>query len=123
MIGVNELTDLNCHSLELLEKFLVVLSPYAPHICEELWALSGHSGSVLDATYPIVEEKYLIETSKEYPLAINGKTRATLIIDLNATQEEVEKLVLQEPVVIKWLEGNPPKKIIFVKNKMINVVV
>ena len=123
MIGVNELTDLNCHSIELLEKFLVVLSPYAPHICEELWALSGHSGSVLDATYPIVEEKYLVETSKEYPLAINGKTRATLIIDLNATQEEVEKLVLQEPVVIKWLEGNPPKKIIFVKNKMINVVV
>jgi leucyl-tRNA synthetase len=78
---------------------------------------------VLDATYPVVEEKYLVETSKEYPLAINGKTRATLTIDLNATQAEVEKLVLQEPVVIKWLEGNPPKKIIFVKNKMINVVV
>ena len=85
--------------------------------------MTGHEGSVLDASYPKVEEKYLVETSKEYPLAINGKTRATLTIDLNATQEEVEKMVLQEPVVIKWLEGNSPKKIIFVKNKMINVVV
>ncbi len=122
MIGVNDLNDLNCHSLELLEKFLIILTPYAPHICEELWSLTGHSGSILDASYPEVEEKYLVETSKEYPLAINGKTRTTLQLDMNATQEDVERIVMAEPVVLKWLEGKQPKKIIFVKNKMINVV-
>ena len=122
MIGVNELSELQCRSKILLEKFLVVLSPYAPHVCEELWHAIGANGSVLDATYPPVENQYLIETSKEYPIAINGKTRTTLMIDLNATQQEIEQLVLNEPVVQKWLEGNAPKKIIYVKNKMINVV-
>ena len=122
MIGVNELTDLQCKSTLLLEKFLIVLSPYAPHICEELWNAIGAGGSVLDAAYPQIEEKYLVETSKEYPVAINGKTRTTMMIELTATQQEFEKLVLDEPVVKKWLEGKPPKKIIYVKNKMINVV-
>lgn len=122
MIGVNELSELQCKSRILLEKFLVVLSPYAPHVCEELWHAIGANGSVLDAAYPQVENQYLIETSKEYPIAINGKTRTTLMIDLNATQQEIEQLVLNEPVVQKWLEGNAPKKIIYVKNKMINVV-
>lgn len=122
MIGVNELTDLKCHSKELLEKFLVILSPYAPHICEELWHAIGNKGSVLDATYPAIEEKYLIESTKEYPIAINGKTRTTINLDVNLTQAQVEELVMKDPVVIKWLEGNAPKKIIYVKNKMINVV-
>jgi leucyl-tRNA synthetase len=122
MIGVNELTDLNCHSKDLLAKFLVVLAPYAPHIAEELWAATGQAGSVLDASYPEVEEKYLVETSKEYPVAINGKTRTTMNLDVNATQADVEALVLADPIVMKWLEGEPPKKIIYVKNKMINVV-
>ena len=122
MIGVNELTDLQCRSKALLEKFLIVLSPYAPHICEELWAAIGAEGSVLDAAYPKIEEQFLVETSKEYPVAINGKTRTTMMIELTATQQEIEKLVLEEPVVKKWLEGKTPKKIIYVKNKMINVV-
>jgi leucyl-tRNA synthetase len=122
MIGVNDLTDLHCHSKDLLAKFLVVLAPYAPHIAEELWTATGQTGSVLDASYPAVEEKYLIETSKEYPVAINGKTRTTLNLDVNATQADVEALVLVDPIVMKWLEGKPPKKIIYVKNKMINVV-
>ena len=122
MIGVNDLTDLHCHSKDLLAQFLVVLAPYAPHIAEELWAVLGQSGSVLDASYPAVEEKYLVETSKEYPVAINGKTRTTLNLDINATQADVEALVLVDPIVMKWLEGKPPKKIIYVKNKMINVV-
>ena len=122
MIGVNELTDLKCHSKDLLEKFLVVLSPYAPHICEELWQAIGNQGSVLDAQFPTIEEKYLIETSKEYPIAINGKTRTTIMLDINLGQAEIEALVVKDPVVVKWLEGNPPKKIIYVKNKMINVV-
>ena len=122
MIGVNELTELKCHSKELLEKFLVVLSPYAPHISEELWHAIGNGGSVLDATFPTIEEKYLVETSKEYPIAINGKTRTTIMLDINLTQADVEGLVMQDPVVVKWLEGKAPKKIIYVKNKMINVV-
>ena len=122
MIGVNELTDLKCHSKELLEKFIIILSPYAPHICEELWHAIGNEGSVLDATYPAIEEKYLIESTKEYPIAINGKTRTTINLDVNLTQVEVEELVMRDPVVIKWLDGSSPKKIIYVKNKMINVV-
>jgi leucyl-tRNA synthetase len=122
MIGVNELTDLKCHSKDLLEKFLVVLSPYAPHICEELWKAIGNQGSVLDAQFPTIEEKYLIEASKEYPIAINGKTRTTIMLDVNLGQAEIEALVVKDPVVVKWLEGNQPKKIIYVKNKMINVV-
>lgn len=123
MIGLNELTDLHCHSKELLQKFLVVLSPYAPHISEELWNAIGCSGSVLDAVYPEVEKEYLVETSKEYPIAINGKTRTTMMLALEITQEQIEQLVMQEPVVQKWLEGKQPKKIIYVKNKMINVVI
>jgi leucyl-tRNA synthetase len=123
MIGVNELTDLKCHSLELLEKLLVVLSPYAPHIAEELWFRIGKDGSVLDADYPVLEEKYLVETTCEYPVAINGKTRTTMELDVIIGQPEVERLVMADPVVIKWLEGKTPKKIIYVKGKMINVVV
>lgn len=123
MIGINELTDLKCHSLDLLEKLLVILSPYAPHITEELWSLIGKEGSVLDAVYPVLEEKYLVETTCEYPVAINGKTRTTMQLDVNIHQAEVEKLVVADPVVIKWLEGKAPKKIIYVKGKMINVVI
>ncbi len=123
MIGVNELTDLRCHSKLVLEKFLVVLSPYAPHICEELWHAIGCSGSVLDAAYPEIVEQYLVETSKEYPIAINGKTRTTMKLALDITQDQIEQMVLQEPVVQKWLEGKQPKKIVYVKNKMINVVI
>ena len=123
MIGVNDLTDLHCHSIELLEKFLVILTPFAPHIAEELWQLTGHQGSILDASYPVVEENYLVETSKEYPVAVNGKTRIVINLDLSATQEEVEAIVLKEPMIAKWLDGKPPKKVIFIKNKMINVVI
>jgi leucyl-tRNA synthetase len=123
MIGVNELTDLDCHAADLLSKLLIVIAPYAPHLAEELWTAMGNQGSVLDAPYPAIEEKYLIETTKEYPVAVNGKTRTTLNIDLNATQADVETIVLADPMVLKWLEGKSPKKIIFVKGKMINLVV
>ena len=131
MILVNELTDAGCHKKEILEKMLIVLAPYAPHIAEELWqALNsspsgeGRDGaSVLDAAYPAIEEKYLIETSKEYPIAINGKTRATMNVSLDATQQDVEAMVLANELVIKWLDGKQPKKIIYVKNRMINVVI
>ena len=123
MILVNELTDLKCHKREILEPLLILLTPYAPHIAEELWHALGNTTSVLDAAYPVFEEKYVTETSKEYPISVNGKLRTTMHISLDATQEEVEKLALSNEVVQKWMEGKSPKKIIFVKNKMVNVVV
>ncbi len=97
--------------------------PFAPHIAEELWHLLGHHSSVVTANFPKWEEKYLAETSKEYPISVNGKLRTTINISLDASQDEVEKIVLSNDVVKKWLEGKPPKKIIYVKGKMVNVVV
>ncbi|HMH23351.1 MAG TPA: class I tRNA ligase family protein [Puia sp.] len=126
MIGVNELNDLKCHKKEVLEKLLIILTPYAPHVCEELWHLIGNAAngsSVLDAPYPKVEAQYLVESAKNYPIAINGKTRTEMNISLDATQQQVEEMILADEVVRKWLEGKPPKKVVYVKNKMINVVV
>jgi leucyl-tRNA synthetase len=123
MVCVNELGELKCHKKEILEKLLIILAPYAPHIAEELWHELGHTTTILDATYPAVEEKYLIESSKEYPVSINGKMRTTIDMALDISQDEVEKIVLANEVVQKWLEGKTPKKIIYVKNKMVNVVV
>jgi leucyl-tRNA synthetase len=123
MIAVNELTDLKCYKKEILEPLLILLTPYAPHICEELWSLSGNKNTIVDQGYPKFEEKYVAESSKEYPISINGKLRTTMNISLDAAQPEVEKFVLENDVVKKWLEGKPPKKIIYVKGKMVNVVV
>jgi leucyl-tRNA synthetase len=123
MICVNELTDLKCHKKEVLEQLLILLAPYAPHISEELWSILGNSGTILDAPFPEWKDKYLKETSKAYPVAINGKTRTELTIALDATQQQVEDIIIKNAIVMKWLDGKPPKKIIYVKNKMINVVV
>ncbi len=123
MIAVNELTDLKCYKKEVLEQLLILLTPYAPHIAEELWQQLGNSGSILDANYPAFEAKYVTESSKEYPVSINGKTRTTMNIALDATPEEVEKLVMANEVVKKWVEDKPVKKFIFVKGKMVNVVI
>lgn len=122
MIATNELTDLKCHKRKVLESLLVLLTPYAPHIAAELWSLLGNVTSVLDQPYPVFEEKYVKETSKAYPVAINGKTRTEMTIALDVTQQQVEEMVLADETVKKWLEGKQPKKIIYVKNKMINVV-
>jgi leucyl-tRNA synthetase len=123
MICVNELADLKCHKKEILEQVLILLTPYAPHIAEELWSQLGNSGTILDASYPIFESKYTVESSKEYPISINGKVRANINIALDVEQPEVEKIVLANETVQKWLEGKEPKKIIYVRNKMVNVVV
>lgn len=123
MIGANELSDLKCHKKQVLEKFAVSLAAYAPHMAEELWQILGKEGSVLNSPWPAVEEQYLVETSKVYPVAINGKTRTELSLSLDATQHQVEELVLADQTVQKWLEGKAPKKVIYVKNKMINLVV
>ena len=123
MITVNELGELKTHKKEILEQLLILLTPYAPHICEELWHELGNENSVLDAPYPVYNEKFLIESSKLYPVAINGKTRTELNISLEANQQQVEEMVLSDESVKKWLNGNAPKKVIYVKNKMINIVV
>ena len=123
MITVNELGELKCHKKEILEKLLIILTPYAPHICEELWHELGNESTILDAVYPKFEEKFLVESAKLYPVAINGKTRTEINISLDANQQQVEELILADDAVRKWLNGNSPKKIIYVKNKMINIVV
>jgi leucyl-tRNA synthetase len=133
MICVNELSDLKCHKKEILEPLVIMLAPYAPHIAAELYAelrkapspleRAGGEVSVLNASFPKFEAKYVAESTKDYPVAINGKTRTELKLDLNITQQEVEQIVLNNEVVLKWLEGKQPKKIIYVKNKMINIVV
>jgi len=124
MVCVNELTDVKCHKKEVLQPLVIMLTPYAPHIAEELYqALNGASASVLDAAFPTFEAKYLVESSKEYPVSINGKLRTTINMPLGLTQAEVEETVLANDVVAKWLEGKPPKKLIYVPNKMVNVVI
>jgi leucyl-tRNA synthetase len=128
MIAVNELTDFKCQSREILVPLLVLLQPYAPHISEELYALLEPAkglpaGPGLNgASYPLFEAKYVAETTKLYPVAINGKTRTQLELPLTITAAEVEALVNADPVVLKWLDGKPPKKVIYVPNRMINVV-
>jgi leucyl-tRNA synthetase len=135
MIAVNELNDLKCHKKEILEPLLILLAPYAPHIAEELYhhlqgaakapSLGGGLGevSILDASYPKLEQKYLVESSKEYPVSVNGKLRTTINIALGAAESEVEQIVLANEVIKKWLEGKQPKKIIYKEGKMVNVVV
>ncbi len=123
MIAVNELNDMKCHKKVVLDKLLVALAPYAPHIAEELWHLTGNEDYIVNTAFPEIEQKYLVETSKVYPVAINGKTRTELTVALDATQQQVEELVLANDIVQKWLDGKTPKKVIYVKNKMINIVV
>jgi leucyl-tRNA synthetase len=123
MICVNELSDLKCHKKQILQDVLILLTPYAPHIAAELWKQLGNEGSVLDASFPVFNASYVTETNKEYPISINGKTRTNISIALDATEEQVKEIVLANELVQKWMEGKPLKKLIFVKGKMINVVI
>ncbi|MCD6012155.1 MAG: leucyl-tRNA synthetase [Flavipsychrobacter sp.] len=123
MICVNELSGLNCHKREILEPLAIAICPFAPHIAEELWQKLGNAGSVINAAFPKYEEKYVTDNSKMYPVAINGKTRVEMEFPLDAEQSFIEKEVLADAAVQKWLEGKAPKKFIYVKGKMINVVV
>ncbi len=123
MVCVNELADLKCNKKEILENVLILLTPYAPHISEELWQALGNKGSILDASYPKLEEKYLIEATKEYPVSINGKLRTSINLATEVTAEAAEAATLANETVQKWLEGKVPKKFIFVKGRMINVVI
>ncbi len=123
MICVNDLADAKCYKKEILEKVLILLVPYAPHIAEELWHQVGNTTTILDAQYPTFNPALLVESSKEYPVSINGKVRTNISLALTLEQVEVEEIILQNEIIQKWLEGKTPKKIIYVKNKMINIVV
>ena len=123
MIAVNDLMDLKCYKKAILEPLVIMLVPYAPHIAEELYHALGYETLVIDAAFPTFEEKYVAETAKEYPVSINGKVRTTMNFALDAEATEVEAAVLQNELVQKWMEGKPLRKVVFVKGKMINVVV
>ncbi|MES2558977.1 MAG: class I tRNA ligase family protein [Bacteroidota bacterium] len=123
MICVNELTELKSSKKEILENVVICLSPYAPHIAEELWAALGNTDSVFNSQFPIFNSEFLVEDSFSYPISVNGKHRMNIELSLTLSQQEVEQIVLADEAVQKWLEGKTPKKIIFVKGKIVNMVV
>lgn len=123
MICVNELAGLKCRKRAILEPLLILLSPYAPHICEQLWEMTGHQESVLLQGYPTYNEEYLQQSSVMYPVAINGKTRTEMSFSLEMDDASIKDQVLKNDIVAKWTEGKPPKKIIVVKGRMINIVI
>ncbi|WPQ64725.1 class I tRNA ligase family protein [Chitinophaga sancti] len=123
MICVNELSSLKCNKRSVLEPVLILLTPYAPHIAEELWHLLGNTTTILDAPYPVFEEKYVKEDAFNYPIAVNGKTRTELSFPLDTDNAALEQTVLANEVVQKWIEGKPVKKVVIVKGRMINIVV
>ena len=123
MIAVNELTAQNCNQRIILEPLTVLLAPFAPHICEELWALLGHETSITTASYPVANPEYLKDDSKEYPISFNGKLRFTLTLSTSLAKDEIEAAVLQDARTLSYLDGNAPKKIIIVPNKIVNIVI
>ncbi|MEM7548679.1 MAG: leucine--tRNA ligase [Bacteroidota bacterium] len=123
MICVNRLRELNCNNRDLLEKLVIALSPFAPHISEELWNKLGHSESVTKANFPQYEEKYLQEDVFEYPISINGKMRTKISFPVDMLQDDMKPEILSNEVVQKWLEGKEPKKVIIVPKRIVNVVV
>jgi leucyl-tRNA synthetase len=122
MICVNELTAQNCHSRAILEPLAIVISPYAPHIAEELWSLLGNTGSIATVDFPIFDAQHLIESSKEYPVSFNGKMRFTMVLPLDLTKDQIEEIVMKDERTIKQLEGRAPNKVIIVPGKIINLV-
>ncbi|MEW6469348.1 MAG: leucine--tRNA ligase [Bacteroidota bacterium] len=123
MICVNELTELKCNKRAILEPLAIVISPYAPHIAEELWSRLGHKESITFAQWPEYKAEYTVENSFNYPVSFNGKTRFFTELDLALSKEQVEKEVLALEQTQKYLEGKAPKKIIVVHNKIVNIVV
>lgn len=124
MIAVNELTDLKCKNRQVLEDLVIVLSPYAPHICEELWENLGHeAGSLSYAKYPEFNPAYMVEDEFSYPISVNGKTRLNLNLSLTLEPKEIEETVLADEQVQKYLEGKTPKKVIVVKGRIVNIVI
>ena len=123
MIATNELGALKCNKRAVLEPLVVALAPFAPHIAEELWEELGHAESVTTAPWPVHDPQYLVEDSFSYPISFNGKTRLQLEFPAALGKEEVEAAVLADPEVQKRLEGRPPKKVIVVPKRIVNIVV
>jgi len=122
MICVNELTAQKCTSKAILEPLAILVSPYAPHIAEELWERLGHSKSISEASFPKFEEKYLVENSKEYPISFNGKMRFTMKLTLDMGKEDIEAAVMAHEKTQAQLQGRTPKKVIVVPGKIVNIV-
>ena len=122
MIAVNELTTLKCNKRKILEPLAVLVSPYAPHIAEELWSLLGNSTSISEVDFPKFDGKHLVESTKNYPISFNGKMRFTLELSLDLSKEEIEKIVLEDEKTIAQLAGRSPKKVIVVPGKIVNIV-
>jgi leucyl-tRNA synthetase len=123
MICVNELTEQKCHNRHILEQLTILMAPYAPHICEEIWAqLQPLSPSIFTAAYPTFDPSYLTESTFDYPVSFNGKMRYKATLELALTSDEVKDLILAKPETQKWLEGKTPKKVIVVHGKIVNIV-
>ena len=122
MIAVNELTAQKCNKRAILEPLLALISPYAPHIAEELWSQLGHEGSISIVEFPKFEASHLVESSKNYPISFNGKMRFTLELSLDLSKDEIEKIVMEEERTKAQLDGRIPKKVIIVPGKIINIV-
>ncbi|TRW22326.1 leucine--tRNA ligase [Flavobacterium zepuense] len=122
MIAVNELTAINCHERTILEPLAILISPYAPHIAEELWRQLGHKTSISTVPFPIFNAEHLVESSKEYPVSFNGKTRFKIELPMDLSKEEIEAAILADERTAQQLNGQAPKKIIVVPGKIINIV-
>ncbi len=124
MICVNELSDQKCNNKTILQQLTILLSPYAPHICEELWVKLGNQpGTISFAKFPVFNEAFMVEANHTYPVSFNGKMRFKIELPTAMSKEDVEKEVLAHETAVKWLEGKPPKKVIVVPGKIVNVVV
>ena len=122
MIAVNELTAQKCTSKDILEPLLILLSPYAPHIAEELWNQLGHKESISTVPFPTFDASYLVESTKNYPISFNGKMRFTLELSLDLSQQEIEAAVMAHEKTQEQLQGRTPKKVIIVPGKIVNIV-
>ncbi|GAB4016496.1 leucine--tRNA ligase [Spirosoma koreense] len=124
MVCVNELSTLNCHKRAILQDLVLILSPYAPHITEELWAALGNEpGTISKAKFPVFNPNYLVEDAFEYPIQINGKVRTTISFAIDRAPTEIEREVLADEIVQKWLDGKAPKKVVVVPKRIVNVVI
>jgi leucyl-tRNA synthetase len=123
MIATNELTEQGCNNKAILSDLLILVSPYAPHICEELWSKLGHTESITTATFPVFNPDYLVEAEFSYPVSFNGKMRFMLPLPTNMPKDEVEKAVLADEQSAKYLDGKTPKKVIVVPGRIVNIVV
>lgn len=123
MICVNELRKANEHSIEILNPLVRLIAPFAPFIAEELWHLMGYPSSVHIASFPVHDDKWLVQDSITYPVCINGKRRSEITLPATSTNEEIEKKVISLEEIAKWIEGKPVRKVIIVPEKMVNLVV